>query len=170
MNDPALVRDMHDLGETLEERYELLERHAAVLGEPAAQRDALDELHRDPHQAVILDAECVDVRCVGVIDLTREQRFSREALRLHVAANGSLVQDLHHSSTAKCLLRRAVDGAEASAVESLAQREPAEHATGEIIDVRHPAGTLTSGSRIRDLISLSRRQRRNSAGHYLSAM
>jgi hypothetical protein len=39
-----------DVGDALEERHELLERHRPVTGQPLGERDALDELHRDPEQ------------------------------------------------------------------------------------------------------------------------
>ena len=62
MHDAAQVGGVHDLGDELEERDELRERHRPARLQPSPSEDALDELHRDPPDAVVLDAEGVHVR------------------------------------------------------------------------------------------------------------
>lgn len=78
MYDVVLVRGVDDLGDVLEERDELIERHRAARGEPRLEGVAVDELHRDPEQAIgFVGAERVDVRGVGVIEHRSELNASR---------------------------------------------------------------------------------------------
>ena len=71
MNDAALVDGMYDVGDALEKRHVLRQRHPSVLREPGAQGDALYELHCNPPQPPLLfgNAERVDVGHVGMIEL-----------------------------------------------------------------------------------------------------
>jgi hypothetical protein len=57
MHDSLIVRRLDHLAEPLEQRDEALEGERPGPAQQLAQRDALDQLHSDPHQAVGLDAE-----------------------------------------------------------------------------------------------------------------
>jgi len=70
MDDAAIVRRMNHLGEALEERHELVERHRPVCGQPLLERDAVDQLGREPLQAgFTVEPDVVDVRRVGMLEL-----------------------------------------------------------------------------------------------------
>ena len=86
MHDAARVRRLDDLGDALEKRNELREGHRPLRLQPLAERDALDELHRDPAHAVLFDAERVDVRGVRVIEPRGQPRLAHEPLRRSILA------------------------------------------------------------------------------------
>jgi serine/threonine protein kinase len=69
MFDPSLVRGLDHLRDALEERHEPCERHRPVRLQPALERDALHQLHRNPGQVVLaFDPEGVDMSRVRMIE------------------------------------------------------------------------------------------------------
>jgi len=67
VHDAEVVHGLHDRGDVLEERHELLGRHRAVF-QPLAERHTLHAFHGNPPEPILLDAERVDVGGVGVVE------------------------------------------------------------------------------------------------------
>jgi len=80
-------------GPEIEERHELIERHPPVGREPARERHALHELHRQPEQPIVLGAERVDVRGIGVIEPRRELRLAAVIRITPLARSDGLADD-----------------------------------------------------------------------------
>jgi hypothetical protein len=148
VHDPALVGRLDDLGDALEERHELRKQHRPVIGQPALQREALHELHRDPQKPVVLlGAKRVDMRGVGVIEPRRQLRLAQEALDLDVVAAQPVVQHLDDGFTAKRWLLAAIHHAEPAFVESFAKHELSKFSPGKIVSVCHSRKTLAPAIR-----------------------
>ena len=89
MHDPLLVGGVHDLADPLEQRHEPLQRDRPLGLEQLGQRRAAHELHGDPQEAVLLGAERVGMRGVGMIESRGEAGFTQEALDSGVAQCGA---------------------------------------------------------------------------------
>ena len=123
VDDAVLVHAVHDLGEALEERHHLVDRQRALVRDPPVERRAAHELHRDPHDAVGLGAERVDVRGVRMVEPRRQPRLAQEALDRDVARAQPAVQDLDDGLAAEQRLLGAIDRAEPAFADALAQDE-----------------------------------------------
>ncbi len=123
VDDPALVGGVDDIGDALEERHELRERHRPVRLQPVVEGDALHQLHRDPEQTVVFIAERIDVRRVGVIELRCELRFAPEAIERSVAALPPLMQHLDDRAAPERWLLAAVHHRTAALADLLAEDE-----------------------------------------------
>ena len=123
MDDAALVGGLDDLGDALEEGDELIERHGAARLEPLAEGDALDELHGDPEEAIVLGAERVDVRCVRMLEPRRESRFAKEALSRGVVPSTTRVEDLDDGVALEHWLLAAIDSTVPSGSDLLVEHE-----------------------------------------------
>ncbi|HEX3765159.1 MAG TPA: hypothetical protein VHW23_40965 [Kofleriaceae bacterium] len=109
VDDAALVRGVHRVRHALEERDELVEWHRPVLLEPRGQRDALNQLHRDPEQVgVLVHAKRVDVSGERVVEARCELRLAQKPLIRHVIV---LPQHLDDNVTLEQRLLGPIDGA-----------------------------------------------------------
>jgi hypothetical protein len=145
MHDPALVRGLHDLGHALEERHEAIERQRPALAQPVIERGALDSLHRDPEQPiVVLDPERIDVRGVGMIEPRRQLRLAHEPLHDHVVVAQAAMEHLDDRLAAEQRLLAAVHRAESAAADPLAEHELADRPPSKIVPLRHHTCSVAS--------------------------
>jgi hypothetical protein len=130
VHDPAFVRGLHGIGDALEERHELLERHRPVLLDPRGQRDALDQLHRDPQQVLaFVDAEGVDVSGKRVLEPRCQLRLAKEPLLGEIVV---LPQHFHDDVALEQRLRSAIDRTVPALPDLLEQSKLAQRPPGEI--------------------------------------
>jgi hypothetical protein len=83
------------------------------------------------------------VRGVGVVEAGGEASFAHEALQSGVLMAHPLVQHLDNGFTTEERLLAAIHRAEAALVEPFAKNELAQHASAEVVEVRHSRGDDT---------------------------
>ena len=89
-----------------------------VLGvEPLAQRDALDELHRDEQRPVVL-ADVVDRHHVGVVELGERTRLLPQGVRLLALERGDGPQQLDRELAVELRVERGVDDPHAAGTDA----------------------------------------------------
>ena len=141
MDDPLLVRGVHDLAELVEQRHESLEPQRALLLDQLVERRAADQLHRRPQRPVVLRAERVDVRGIGMVELRGEARLAEEPCDvLRRADRGA---DLDHGLAPEQRLFGPVHHTEPTGPDLLAHDEVAERAADQRCVRSHRGATLS---------------------------